>query len=94
MHVRALELDLRLPHCHSLKDKRAVVKTILNGAHRRFGVSVAEVEHQDKWQRASLGFAVVSGRSGVADDVLAKVERFVLSFPEVELIDARWGVEG
>ncbi|MBW3669325.1 MAG: DUF503 domain-containing protein [Actinobacteria bacterium] len=93
MHVSALELDLHLPHCHSLKEKRAVVKTILHGAHNRFGVSVAEVDHQDKWQRASLGFAVVSSRASVADDVLAKVERFVLSFPEVELIAAHWGTE-
>jgi uncharacterized protein YlxP (DUF503 family) len=88
-----LELDLHLPHCHSLKEKRAVVKTILHGAHNRFGVSVAEVDHQDKWQRASLGFAVVSSRASVADDVLAKVERFVLSFPEVELIAAHWGID-
>ncbi|HVF75122.1 MAG TPA: DUF503 domain-containing protein [Acidimicrobiales bacterium] len=89
-----MELELHLPHCHSLKDKRAVVKTILHGAQNRFGVSVAEVDYQDKWQRASLGFAVVSGRAGVADDVLAKVERFVLSFPEVELIAAHWGLDG
>jgi uncharacterized protein YlxP (DUF503 family) len=57
-------------------------------------VAVAEVDHQDKWQRAALGFAVVSGQASVADDVLAKVERFVLSFPEVELIAAHWGIDG
>jgi uncharacterized protein YlxP (DUF503 family) len=93
MYVRALEVDLHIPHCHSLKEKRAVVKTILSGAQSRFGVSVAEVAHQDKWQRAGLGFAVVSPRAGLADDVLRKVERFVLSFPEVELIESLWGVD-
>ena len=93
MHVRALEVDLHIPHCHSLKEKRAVVKSILNGAQSRFGVAVAEVAHQDKWQRAGLGFAAVSSKAGVADDVLRKVERFVLSFPEVELIESLWGVD-
>lgn len=94
MHVSALEMDLHLPGCHSLKEKRAVIKTILHGAQNRFGVAAAEVDHQDKWQRASLGFATVSSRAGHADDVLHKVERFVLSFPEVELIDALRGIDG
>jgi uncharacterized protein YlxP (DUF503 family) len=93
MHVVALELDLHLPSCHSLKEKRGVLKSILNGAQNRFGVAAAEVAHQDKWQRAGLGFACVSGSAGHADDVMAKVERFVYSFPEVEVIEAVWGVE-
>ncbi|MDQ1438803.1 MAG: uncharacterized protein QOK43_2432 [Acidimicrobiaceae bacterium] len=93
MHVAALEVDLHLPNCHSLKEKRAVLKSILNGAHNRFGVAVAEVGHQDKWQRAALGFATVSGSAGHADDVIDKVERFVYSFPEVEVIEAVRGVD-
>ncbi len=71
-----------------------MVKTILHGAQNRFGVAAAEVDHQDKWQRAALGFATVSGRAGLAEDVLRKVERFVWSFPEVEVIEAVWGVDG
>lgn len=88
-----MELDLHLPNCHSLKEKRAVLKSILNGAQNRYGVAAAEVAHQDKWQRAGLGFACVSGSAAHADDVLAKVERFVYSFPEVEVIQAVWGVD-
>jgi len=41
MHVLALTIDLRLPSSHSLKDKRAVVKTILEGARRRYQVAAA-----------------------------------------------------
>ncbi len=70
-----------------------MVKSILHGAQRRFGVAAAEVAHQDKWQRGSLGFATVSGRAGHADEVLQKVERFVTSFPEVEVIEAYWGAD-
>ena len=79
---------MRLPDCHSLKEKRAVVKTILQGSVRRYGVAAAEVDHQDKWQRALLGFAAVSGSQGHAQEVIDAVERFVWSFPEVEVIDA------
>ena len=69
-----------------------MVKTILQGASRRYGVAASEVEHQDKWQRAGFGFAVVSGSESHAREVLDAVERFVWSFPEVEVIDAtvRW----
>jgi uncharacterized protein YlxP (DUF503 family) len=83
---------MRLPDCHSLKEKRAVVKTILQGSIRRYGVSAAEVGHQDKWQRAELGFAVVSGSASHAEEVIDAVERFVWSFPEIEVVDAsrRW----
>jgi len=93
MHVAALELDLRIPHCHSLKEKRAVLKSILNGAANRYGVAAAEVDYQDKWQRSLVGFAYVSGTRSHAEDVMAKVERFVYSFPEVEVIDVTRGVD-
>ena len=69
-----------------------MVKTVLQGAARRYSVASAEVGHHDKWQRASLGFAAVSGSESHVREVLDAVERFVWSFPEVEVIDAtvRW----
>lgn len=83
---------MRLPHCHSLKEKRAVVKTMLQGASRRFGVAASEVDHQDKWQRAAFGFASVAGTEAHVREVLDNVERFVWSFPEVEVVNTtlRW----
>ena len=70
-----------------------MVKSIVHGAQGRFGVAAAEVANQDKWQRAAVGFAIVSGQARHADEVLQKVERFVYSFPEVEVIGAYWGVD-
>ena len=93
MHLAAVELDLHIPNCHSLKEKRGVLKSILNGARNRFEVAAAETGYQDKWQRAALGFAAVSASQGHADEVIAKVERFVHSFPEVEVIDSRHGLD-
>ena len=81
-----MRFDLHLPACHSLKEKRAVIKPILEGARRRFQVAAAEVDHQAKWQRASLGFAVVGESAAHVGDVLDKVERFVWSFPEIDVI--------
>jgi uncharacterized protein YlxP (DUF503 family) len=91
-HALALVVDLRLPASHSLKDKRAVVKTILEGARRRFQVAAAETGGQDKWQRAELAFATAAGSHTHADEVADAVERFVWSFPEVEVLacDRHW----
>lgn len=72
-------IDLRLPACQSLKEKRHVIKSLTSGLRSKFNVSVAEVDHQELWQRAALGVAVVSGEAGGLDrvlrDILACVER-------------------
>ncbi len=88
MHVAALSMDLHLPQVHSLKEKRSVIRPILDGCRRRFGVAAAEVDYQDRWQRAGLGFSVVASTPAHAAEVLDSVERFVWSFPEVEVLSA------
>lgn len=69
-----------------------MLKPILDGARNRYAVASAEVGHQDKWQRAELGFSAVAGTPGHVGEVLDSVERFVWSFPEVEVIsiDRTW----
>jgi uncharacterized protein YlxP (DUF503 family) len=89
MHVAALTVEVHLPAVHSLKEKRAVLRPILEGARRRFAVAAAEVDGQDLWQRATLGMAAVSGSFRHAGEVLDAVERFVWSFPEVEVTACR-----
>jgi len=86
VHVATLQIELHIPNSHSLKEKRAVIKPILESARRRFQVAAAAVDHQGKWQRASLGFAVVGGSPAHVSVVLDKVERFVWSFPEIDVI--------
>jgi uncharacterized protein len=70
------------------------VKPIVEGARRRYQVAAAEVGYQDKWQRAAVGFAAVAGDSRHVDAVLSEVERFVWSFPEVEVLDVAWSSVG
>lgn len=88
MFVGAVRFDLRLPGVHSLKEKRAVIRPILDGARNRHRVASAEVGAQDAWQRAVLGMSAVGGSPGQVEEVLAAVERFVWSFPEVEVVEA------
>ena len=88
VHVLTLIVDLRLPDAHSLKDKRSIVKTLLDGSRRRFQVAAAETDHQDEWQRAQLGFTAISSSAGHTTDVVDQVDRFVWSFPEVDVLSA------
>jgi uncharacterized protein YlxP (DUF503 family) len=89
LHVLALAIDLRLPACRSLKEKRAVLRPIVDGIRNRHPVAAAETAHQDRWQRAEIGVAAVSASAKVAREVVDEVERFVWSFPEVEVLQTR-----
>jgi uncharacterized protein YlxP (DUF503 family) len=92
VHVVALEVDIRIPMSQSLKDRRQVVKSLVEGARQRFGVSAAEVGGQDTWQRAVLGFAVVASEARLADEVLDSIDRFLWSRAEIEVVGSavRW----
>ena len=92
MHVLALEIDIHVPTSRSLKDKRAVLRPVIDGIRRRYPVAVAEIDHQDVWQRAGVGVAAVAGTVSHAESIVDDVERFVWSFPELEVVDTvrRW----
>jgi uncharacterized protein YlxP (DUF503 family) len=87
-HVLALTVDARIVDAHSLKEKRAVVSSVLEGARRRFRVAAAETGRLDEHQRAELSFVGVSGSATQTAQLLDSVERFVWSFPELEVVDA------
>ena len=85
MHVAVVQLELHIPTSRSLKEKRAVLRPIVEGLRHRFQISVAEVDYQDKWQRSLIGLAVVSDSYSHAVEVVDKVERWVWSKPEIEV---------
>jgi uncharacterized protein len=92
MFVLALQTDLHIPAARSLKAKRSVIRSIVDGARVRFGVAASEVDHHDLWGRSSLGFAAVAGTADHVVNVIDEVERFVWSHPEVEVTstERRW----
>ena len=92
LYVLSLTADVHVPTARSLKEKRMVVKSIVEGARHRFRVAAAEVGYHDQWQRAELGFAVVAGTAGHAVDVIDEVDRFIWSRPDIEVlsVERRW----
>jgi uncharacterized protein YlxP (DUF503 family) len=88
MLVAALRLDLRIPACGSLKEKRHVIKTLTNGIRATFQVAVAETGYQDIWQRTELGVAAIGAEGYHLKKVMHGVERFVERWGEVDIIDS------
>jgi uncharacterized protein YlxP (DUF503 family) len=85
MFVALLRIDLRLPDAASLKDKRSVMKGLV-AALRKLNCTVAEVDHHDLRQRATLAVATVAGEGFHARRVLVAAEREVERTPGVELL--------
>ncbi|MEM9565154.1 MAG: DUF503 domain-containing protein [Actinomycetota bacterium] len=87
MHVLVAEIELHVRSAQSLKEKRSVVTSIVRNLDQLHGVAAAEVEHQELWQRAGLGVAVVGGTPGAVEEVMDSVERHVWSRTEVDVIE-------
>ena len=71
MVIGLLMLDLHFPGARSLKDKRQALRSLETKLRNRFNVSVAEVEHQDLWQRARLAVVTVNTDHGHLDSTLS-----------------------
>jgi uncharacterized protein YlxP (DUF503 family) len=87
MIVGLCRIDLFLPESRSLKAKRQVIKGLKDRIRNRFNVSVAEVEHQSLWQRATLGLAMVSEEKGYVDRTLRQVLNLVQAEPRLLVLD-------
>lgn len=87
-----IEFDLLLGDVHSLKEKRAVVKPLVNALWKQFPVAAAETGDQDLHRRVQVGATTVSGEASWVTEVLDRVERFVADRPETQLLSARRGL--
>jgi uncharacterized protein YlxP (DUF503 family) len=74
-----LTLDLHLPENAGLKGKRKHVQSLKAQLHGRFGAAVAETDHHDLWQRATLTVALVGRERGKVDELADSVQRFTES---------------
>ena len=82
-------LEFFVPHSQSLKEKRAVMNRIKGRLESRFHMAVAEVGFQDLWQRAAIGFALVTRGAESARNGLEAARREVEQDPRIEILDFR-----
>jgi uncharacterized protein len=75
-------LELHLPHARSLKEKRQVVKSMIERMHSRYRVSVAETAYHDLHQRAEIGLAAVGQSAGELERILAELRGLAEAEPQ------------
>ena len=81
MYVVYGYVELYLPYCSSLKEKRKTIHGIISRVRKRFNVSISEVEFHDLWQRSSLGFSAVSHNSPELELIINSVKETFLNYP-------------
>lgn len=82
-----VEIDLHIPASRSLKDKRGVIRRLQSRLRGDLGVSVAEIDHQDTWQRCTLGVAIATSDETTGRRVVQDVERIVARAVEAQVLD-------
>ena len=87
MHVGLLQVRLHLPDADSLKDKRQVVKSILDRARSRYRVAAAETGEQDVHRIAELGFASVSNSESHAREIVSKILDALMVHPAARVLE-------
>jgi uncharacterized protein YlxP (DUF503 family) len=88
MFIGALRLELYMPQCGNLKEKRQVMKSCIDRTRSRFNVAIAEVDKQDLWQVGSLGITCVSNSEHMVRDTLSRVERSIRALGKAEVLEA------
>ncbi len=73
MPVGVLTLEIQIPYSHSLKEKRAVLRKMRDRLRARFNVAVAELDHQDVWQHATLGVVSISNSQPLLESLFRQV---------------------
>jgi uncharacterized protein YlxP (DUF503 family) len=88
MFVGVLTIQLQLPGCKSLKEKRGRLKPLIVRLHREFNISVSELSQLDDWDEATLGCVIISNNHQFSENALQSVIVWVgKNWPDVTLID-------
>ncbi|MGI6307977.1 MAG: DUF503 domain-containing protein [Dethiobacteria bacterium] len=86
MFIGICKMELLLMESASLKDKRQVVRSIIERLKKRFNISIAEVGHLEALKRTALGLALVSNETAYLEKMMGKVINFVEADARVQII--------
>lgn len=86
MFVKSNKIEIRIFDSFSLKDKRSVVKSIVAKTHRKFNVSISEVEDYDLLNKTTLGIAIVSNNNQLNQQIFNRIIRFIEDNYQAEII--------
>lgn len=85
MIICSVDIEIIIYEVNSLKEKRHVLKSIIERIKSRYNVSIAEIDYHDKWSRGVIGVAAVSNSKKHAEDIINKVIGFIDKDSRVEI---------
>jgi uncharacterized protein YlxP (DUF503 family) len=86
MVIGFLELDIHFPHARSLKDKRKELAGLKDRIRKKYNVALAELDHQDVWQRTRLGIVTLNSQPGIVERILSEIRTDVRGFLNGEIL--------
>ncbi len=87
MMIGSCEIEILIYESNSLKEKRQVIKSIIERIKSKFNASVAEVGFNELWNRSLIGFAVVSNNKNLCEESISKIILFVDNDERVEILN-------
>lgn len=84
--IAVISIRLHASWCHSLKEKRMVVKSLITKIQHRFHVSVAETDAQDQHQTIVIGIAAIVPDRSFADQLMENIVSFIAENTDAEII--------
>lgn len=88
MVVGVTAWELHIDGCNSLKEKRAVLRSLKDRLRGKHNISVAETNHQNAWQRAEISVALVASDRKLAQRMMSLVDAMVEGDARVRIIDS------
>ena len=79
IHVLLVVVDCHIPHAQSLKQKRAVVKSLIDRLRSRFNASVSETGFLDEWQRSVIAISLVSNNKRYLQQQIELIEQMLVA---------------
>lgn len=86
MLIGTLLVEVHIPQSGSLKEKRTVIKSMIQRIQNRFNVSIAEINNEDLWQRATVGVAMVGDNRAYLERKMQLLINFMDDDPRWEVI--------
>jgi uncharacterized protein YlxP (DUF503 family) len=85
--VGVLVIEIIIHSSASLKEKRFVLSSIKDRVRKKFNVSVAELDFQDKWQRSQIGIATIGNEYGHVESSLQNIFRYLDDSDQYEIVN-------
>ena len=82
------ELELYLPECHSLKEKRNILRRYKYFLRSKYNISISEIEYKEIWKKSIIGIACVGDNRIIINKIIDRVINETEDYKNIELIDS------